>query len=201
MSPSRPTTTKCPARAGNDPGPALPPPLGPLPDRRSLIEYPLPPWGVKNQPFQVPGQKAPCYRPRNRKQSSQEEEKRLRAIDPVIGAYVDFILGSPGLLRHQFLRRLWALRQRWSTALFLRTIQRAHATRSPAWRPSNASLCCTWTTPPCPIRGSIQNWKSVPPIKKAPHRHPRLSAMMNDTLAEQLKFLRLPGFWPGGMNT
>jgi len=41
-------------------------------------------------------------------------------------SYVDFILSSPGLLRHQFLRRLWALRQRWSTALFLRTIERAH---------------------------------------------------------------------------
>jgi hypothetical protein len=95
-------------------------------DRRRLIEYPLPPWGVRNQPFGVPGQKAPRYRPRNRKQSSQEEEKRLRAIDPRIGAYVDFILGSPGLLRHQFLRRLWALRQRWSTTLFLRTIERAH---------------------------------------------------------------------------
>ena len=95
-------------------------------DRRSLIEYPLPPWGVKNQPFHTPGEKAPRYRPRNRKQSSQEEEKRLRAIDPVIGAYVDFILGCPGLLRHQFLRRLWAWRQRWSTTLFLRTIQRAH---------------------------------------------------------------------------
>jgi hypothetical protein len=95
-------------------------------DRRSLIEYPLPPWGVRNQPFGVPGPKAPRYRPRNRKQSSQEEEKRLRAINPLIGAYVDFILGSPGLLRHQFLRRLWALRQRCSTALFLRTIERAH---------------------------------------------------------------------------
>ena len=92
----------------------------------SLIEYPLPPWAVKNQPFNVPGQKSARYRPRNRKQSSQEEEKRLRAIAPVIGAYVDFILSSPGLLRHQFLRRLWALRQRWSTALFLRTIERAH---------------------------------------------------------------------------
>jgi transposase len=95
-------------------------------DRRSLIEYPLPPWGVRNQPFHVPGQKSPRYRPRNRKQSSQEEEKRLRAIDPLIGAYVDFILGSPGLLRHQFLRRLWGLRQRWSTTLFLRTVERAH---------------------------------------------------------------------------
>jgi transposase len=94
-------------------------------DRRTLIEYALPPWGVKNQPFHVPGQK-PRYCPRNRKLSSQEEEKRLRAIDPMIGAYVDFIVGTPGLLRHQFLRRLWALHQRWSRALFLRTIERAH---------------------------------------------------------------------------
>jgi len=94
-------------------------------DRRTLIEYALPPWGVKNQPFHAPGQK-PRYHPRNRKLSSQEEEKRLRAIDPVVGAYVDFILGTPGLLRHQFLRRLWVFHQRWSTALFLRTIERAH---------------------------------------------------------------------------
>jgi hypothetical protein len=97
-------------------------------DRRTLIEYALPPWGLKNQPFHAPGQK-PHYRPRNRKLSSQEEEKRLRAIDPVIGAYVDFILGTPGLLRHQFLRRLWAFHQRWSTALFQRTIERAHRYR------------------------------------------------------------------------
>lgn len=94
-------------------------------DRRTLIEYALPPWGVKNQPFHAPGQK-PRYRPRNRKLSSQEEEKRLRALDPIVGAYVDFILGTPGLLRHQFLRRLWAFRQRWSTALFVRTVERAH---------------------------------------------------------------------------
>jgi transposase len=97
-------------------------------DRRTLIEYALPSWGVKNQPFHAPGQK-PRYHPRNRKLSSQEEEKRLRAVAPVIGAYVDFILGTPGLLRHQFLRRLWAFHQRWSTALFLRTVERAHRYR------------------------------------------------------------------------
>jgi transposase len=97
-------------------------------DRRTLIEYALAPWGVKNQPFHAPGQR-PRYRPRNRKLSSQEEEKRLRAMDPVISAYVDFILGTPGLLRHQFLRRLWAFHQRWSTTLFLRTIERAHRYR------------------------------------------------------------------------
>jgi len=37
-------------------------------------------------------------------------------------------LGTPGLLRHQFLR-LWAFQQRWSTALFRRTIERAHRYR------------------------------------------------------------------------
>lgn len=97
-------------------------------DRRALIEYPLPSWGVKNQPFAAPGQK-PRHWPRNRKLSSHEEEKRLRAIDPVIGAYVDFILNTPGLLRHQFLRRLWAFQQRWSTALFVRTVECAHRYR------------------------------------------------------------------------
>ena len=95
-------------------------------DRRSLIEFPLPPWGVKNQPFHAPGQNAPRSQPRNRKLSSQEEEKRLRAIAPSISAYVDFILGCPGLLRHQFLRRLFALSQRWSTTLFIGAIERAH---------------------------------------------------------------------------
>jgi hypothetical protein len=39
---------------------------------------------------------------------------------------VDFILGTAGILRHQFLRRLFGLSQRWSAALFLRTVQRAH---------------------------------------------------------------------------
>jgi transposase len=94
-------------------------------DRRAMIEYALLPWGVKNQIVRVPGQPA-RHHPRNRKLSSHEEEKRLRALDPVVGAYVDFILRSAGLLRHQFLRRLWGLHQRWSSALFRRTIERAH---------------------------------------------------------------------------
>jgi hypothetical protein len=65
------------------------------------------------------------YRPRNPKLSSHEEEKRLRALGPEVAAYVDFILGTP-MLRHQFLRRLWARHQHWGTALFRRTLERAH---------------------------------------------------------------------------
>jgi transposase len=94
-------------------------------DRRAVIEYPLLAWGVKNQLVPVPGQPA-RYQPRNRKLSSDEEEKRLRALAPQVAAYVDFILSTPGLLRHQFLRRLWARQQRWGAVLFLRTVERAH---------------------------------------------------------------------------
>jgi len=93
-------------------------------DRRAVIEYTLLPWGVKNQIVRAPGQPA-RYRPRNLKLSSHQEEKRLRALAPEVAAYVDFILGTR-VLRHQFLRRLWARHQRWGTALFQRTVERAH---------------------------------------------------------------------------
>ena len=97
-------------------------------DRRTLIEYALAPWGVKNQPFHAPGAK-PALSSAQPQTLQSRREKRLRALDPVISAYVDFILGTPGLLRHQFLRRLWAFHQRWSTTLFRRTIERAHRYR------------------------------------------------------------------------
>jgi hypothetical protein len=93
-------------------------------DRRAVIEYTLLPWGVKNQIVRAPGQPA-RYRPRNLKLSSYEEEKRLRALAPEVAAYVDFVLGTP-VLRHQFLRRLWTRHQHWGTALFRRTVERAH---------------------------------------------------------------------------
>ena len=93
-----------------------------------LIEYPLAPDGVKNKPFHPPGQPAPRHPP-HRKASSLEEEKRLRAMAPQIGAYVDFLLKTPGLQRHQCLRRLFALSQRMSPELFLRSTQRAHRYR------------------------------------------------------------------------
>ncbi|MHB1309743.1 MAG: transposase [Limisphaerales bacterium] len=93
-------------------------------DRRAVIEYSLLPWDVKNQIVRAPGQPA-RYRPRNLKLSSHEEEKRLRALAPEVSAYVDFIFGTL-VLRHQFLRRLWARHQRWGTALFRRTVERAH---------------------------------------------------------------------------
>jgi hypothetical protein len=42
---------------------------------------------------------------------------------------VDFLLATPGHLRHQTLRRLWALSQRMSPELFVRSVERAHRYR------------------------------------------------------------------------
>jgi transposase len=74
--------------------------------RQGVAEYVLPAADVKNQRFSPAGLPAPSYQPNNRKHASQEEEKRLRAIAPAVAAYLDFALQTPGLQRHQFVRRL-----------------------------------------------------------------------------------------------
>ena len=91
-----------------------------------LMEYPLLPEGVKNQPVNPPGQPVSHFKPRHRKQPSHEEEKRLREMAPAVSAYVDFILATPGLLHHQHLRRLLSLSQRMTPELFVRSVERAH---------------------------------------------------------------------------
>jgi hypothetical protein len=93
------------------------------------IEYPLAPYGVRNQQIDPPGKPASHAHPRHRPQPSHEEEKRLRAVASTVSAYVDFLLATPGHLRHQTLRRLWALSQRMSPDLFVRSVERAHRYR------------------------------------------------------------------------
>ena len=75
--------------------------------------------------FSPEGLPAPPHQPNNRKHSSQEEEKRLRAIAPEVEAYLDFALRTPGLQRHQFVRRLFALSRKMTPALFIQSLQRA----------------------------------------------------------------------------
>lgn len=91
-----------------------------------LAEYPLEAGGVRNKRVHPPGGPTPRYIQRPRKHSSHEEEKRLRAMDAVISDYVDRILSTPGLQRHQHMRRLLVLSQRMSSELFTRAVQRAH---------------------------------------------------------------------------
>jgi transposase len=93
--------------------------------RDCVAEYPLPDEGVKNQRFSPEGLPAPPHQPHNRRHASQEEETRLRALSPAVAAYLDFALPTPGLQRHQFVRRLFALSRKMTTELFSRTLARA----------------------------------------------------------------------------
>ena len=92
--------------------------------RHFLIEYPLPPENVKNKLIFPDGHTQPPRQPIQRKHSSLEEEKRLRAL-PGVGDYLDFCLQTPGLKRHVFLIKLFALSQRMTPELFTRSVQRA----------------------------------------------------------------------------
>lgn len=94
-----------------------------------LIEYPLPPDGVKNEPFSPKGQPPPRYKPKNRKHPTDEEEKCLRAMAESVNAYLDFALATKGIQRHEFLRRLIALSRKMTPQLFVKCIERAHTYR------------------------------------------------------------------------
>jgi hypothetical protein len=93
--------------------------------RECLVEYPLPADGVRNKKFYPPDLPAPPHQPHHRKHPTDEEEKRLRALAPEVSTYLDFVLKLKGLQRHAFLRRLLALSQKMSAALFVQSIQRA----------------------------------------------------------------------------
>jgi hypothetical protein len=90
-----------------------------------VAEYPLPADGVRNARFSPSGQPAPPGHPRNCKQPTQEEEKRLRAISPSVDEYLSFALKPQGIARHRFLREVFALSGQMTTALFIRTVERA----------------------------------------------------------------------------
>lgn len=94
--------------------------------RECLAEYRLPPDGVKNKPFIPEGLSAPPQKPRRRHQPAHEEEKRLRAIASAVSLYVDFILQTPGIYRHEHLRKLLALSRRMTPELFIKSVERAH---------------------------------------------------------------------------
>ena len=93
--------------------------------RSLLAEYPLPADGVKNGRFSPEGQPLPRYLPRHRHHSSQQEEQRLRAIDPGVAAYLDYALPTLGVQRHRFLRELFALSRQLTPSVFVEALGRA----------------------------------------------------------------------------
>jgi len=93
--------------------------------REYLAEYPLPADGVKNAKFAPSGQPQPRHNPTNRRRPTQEEEKRLRAMDERVSRYLDFVLKPKGIERHHFLRQLFALSQQMNPAVFIPSVERA----------------------------------------------------------------------------
>lgn len=128
------------------------------------IEYPLAAEGVRNQQFHPPDKPAAHAHPRHRPQPSDEEEKRLRALAPSVSAYVDFLLATPGHLRHQTLRRLWALSQRMSSELFVRAVERAHRYRIPDLKTLEriAHLSLQETPGPLPLPAIDESFRDRP---------------------------------------
>src|SRR6266511_1047814 len=93
--------------------------------RQVLAGYLLPPEGTRNVCFRPAGEPKPRHEPHNRRKPTLEEEKRLRALAPAVGAYLDWSCTPKGVARHRFLRELFRLSARMTPALFVRTIERA----------------------------------------------------------------------------
>jgi len=92
----------------------------------SALCYPLPAYSTKNKRFAPEGAVLNPYVPRQFKQNSQEEETRLRAIDPLCSEYLDFIQASGDVhQKPRFIRDLYSLSRKMSEALLLATLSRA----------------------------------------------------------------------------
>ena len=119
-----------------------------------VAEYPLPAEGVRNAQFSPPGQPAPPGNAHNRRQPTQEEEKRLRALSPSVDAYLTFALKPQGSPRHRFIRELFALNRQMTPALFIQTVERAFRYRianlETLRRIAQLSLTQSEVSLPCP---------------------------------------------------
>ena len=93
--------------------------------RKFLIEYPLPPDGVKNKVFTPPGMPAPKYKPKDRHRPTEQEEKKLRALGEEVDAYLNFALNQKGRQKHTIIRQLLGLSKKVTPSLFIKTISRA----------------------------------------------------------------------------
>ena len=93
--------------------------------RKLLVEYDLPPYGVKNELFSPEGQPKPQYQPKYRKKPTAGEEKKLRSSAQEVEDYLSFVLKQNGIQKHRFIRRLYGLYQKIALPLFIKTIKRA----------------------------------------------------------------------------
>jgi hypothetical protein len=93
---------------------------------RGAFSYPLPAYGTRNQRYAPEGAVLNPYVPRQFKQNSQEEEKQLRALDPLCGEFLDFIQAAGDVhQKPRFIRDLYRLSRKMSKDLLLATLSRA----------------------------------------------------------------------------
>jgi transposase len=93
--------------------------------RKLLAEYELPPDGVKNEAFSPKGMPKPPHKPKYRKKPTAEEEKKLRAMDEEVDAYLNFALKlKSSKEKHRFIRQLFGLSKKIIPSLFIKTIKR-----------------------------------------------------------------------------
>jgi transposase len=93
--------------------------------RKLLVEYALPPQGIKNERFWPPDITRPAYEPKDRKKPTAHEEQTLRATAGVVAEYLQFAIKAGGKPKHRFIRELYSLHRKLAPDLFITTIQRA----------------------------------------------------------------------------
>ena len=93
--------------------------------RTCVAEYPLPTEGVKNQWISPEGQPQPRHFPKSRRQGSEQEEKRLRAMGAEVEAYLDYAIKTSSVQRHRFVRGLFGLSRQVTLAVLIETLERA----------------------------------------------------------------------------
>ena len=93
--------------------------------RKKLVEYELPPDGIKNEKFSPKGEPKPRYQPNNRKKPTAGEEKTLRSVAPEVNAYLNFVLTMKGKTRHRFVRQLYSLHRKTGLSVFAKALKRA----------------------------------------------------------------------------
>jgi transposase len=98
-------------------------------NRKLLVEYALPPDGVRNKILSPPGQPQSHYRPTHRMKPTDEEQKKLKAVSEDVAAYLNFVLEQKGIQKHRFIRGMHSLYQKVALPVFVKAIQRARKYR------------------------------------------------------------------------
>ena len=96
--------------------------------RDRLVEYLIPPFGIKNERFRPPGVPAIRNTPNNCKHPTEIEEKRLSSIAPEVAQYLEFLIKAPQSSNRKYrqIRRLFSLSQKLAPELMTQTVARAH---------------------------------------------------------------------------